>query len=400
VSKWLGVTAGLSSLALIHASARRVCAARRALAITGAAALLLLTFRHYSFWVRPDPLQLFCSALALFCAGGRSGAASVVAAGVTSGLLWNLRITGALYSLPVLALVWQRAGARATCAVIGIALAVAAAPFLLEGVSLANYLTWIRLSSQTGLTFPLLRQNMEFAICFALPLLLAGWLTDRGGSGDQSIVRALGLGMLFVAIAGSKPGAGPYHLIPFVPAIAWVVANRIGRGLLSVKRPLAVEAAVALLVVLTLLGAAQATQLVSTMAPRRARGDVEDLHTLLAKLPGTPSVEMGYGHTEAHSLLRPIVTFRTNGYFIDQPAVREQQLQGLEVPAATVEAVRGCRVAYWLVPRNEQPFSGVNDYPAVLMRPLYPAKLRDAFAAAYRLVETTQYFDVWRCSGG
>jgi hypothetical protein len=108
-------------------------------------------------------------------------------------------------------------------------------------------------------------------------------------------------------------------------------------------------------------------------------------------------VEMGYGWTEAKSLIRPVVTFRNNAYLIDQPAVREYQLQGLELPAATLDAVRSCRAAYWLIPKGEPPFSMINSYPSVAEKPLYSSAFRDAFAASYRLTETTKYYDVWKC---
>jgi hypothetical protein len=399
-SKWLGAIAGLASLGLIYAIARRSCAEGRALALTGVAALALLTFRHYSFWTRPDSLQLFCAALSLYCAGGRGGIAAIVMTGVVSGVLWNLKITGVLYSLPVIVVLQQRAGWRGASLAAAIGAAVAGLPFLLHDVSLANYLTWIRLSGKTGLLLSLLRQNLEWAAFLCLPILLARSLGGRQGGADRNdgrIVQALALGILLVVIAASKPGAGPYHLLPFVPAIVHVTAGRIGRSSLSTTRGLAVEAAIAFVAVLVAVAAAQSAQLVSTMIPRRALDDVEDVRAFLASHPGT--VEMAYGQTEARSLIRPILTFRNDTYLLDQPAIREYQLQGLDLPPATIDAVRRCAVAYWLVPRNERPFSGVNGYPSVLLKPLYSDDLRAAFAASHRLTESTKYYDVWKCVG-
>jgi hypothetical protein len=196
-------------------------------------------------------------------------------------------------------------------------------------------------------------------------------------------------------VAAAKPGAGPYHLMPFVPVIASLVARTIANHPLTAFRPSAYAAISAYAVVLALLAAAQCAYFVTIMRERRALHDVEDVQRFLSEHAG--KVEMAYGRTEALSLIRPILTFRNDSYLIDQPAVREYQLQGLQFPRATIEAIERCRVVYWLVPRGEAPFSGINAYDAVLMQPLYPPELRQAFAATHTLVETTSYYDVWRC---
>lgn len=398
VSKWLGVCAGLASLVLIFAALRRACPVPRALVLTGVAAIMLLTFRHHAFWTRPDSLQLFCAALAVFSATGRGTLGSIIVAGLASGVLWNLRITGALYSLPVFVLIAKRFGTRALVITMTIGLVVAVAPFLASNVSFVNYTTWLRLSAQTGLVVPLLRQNVEWAVYLCVPIALVQMLTARNPISDRHVASALLAGMFLVAVAASKPGAGPYHLIPFLPAIIFVAGNRLGHLQLSPSRSLSAEATVAWGAVLVVLAASQSAQLVTTMTPRRAMDDAEDVRAFLASHDG--NVEMGYGRTEAKSLIRPLLTFRSNSYLIDQPAVREYQLQGLELPSSTIEAVRRCQAASWLIPKGEAPFSGVNDYPSVGMAPLYSQQLREAFAASYRLTETTKYYDVWTCTAG
>ena len=100
---------------------------------------------------------------------------------------------------------------------------------------------------------------------------------------------------------------------------------------------------------------------------------------------------------EAGSLVRPMLVFRSGAYLLDQPAVRELQLQGVGIPAATLDAVGACANEYWLIPRGEAPFSGRNGYAAVFLRPLYPDALRARFLAAYVKEASTDYYDVWRC---
>jgi hypothetical protein len=400
VSKWLGAFAGFASLAFVFGAVRRCGSTARAAALTGGCAMLLLLFRHYSFWTRPDSLQLLCAAMALYFAGAHRTRSSVLLVGIASGALWNLKFTGPLYSLPVFALVHRRFGRRAAGLALVTGVLVAVAPFVLPGVSLINYVDWVRLSGQTGLLLSLLRQNLEWAAFLTLPLLLARRLAARkvDRESDQREIRgALLLGLTLVVIAASKPGAGPYHLIPYVPVVVYLVAESLQRSPLQVNHSLTAQTAVAYVVVLAVLATVQAAQLVTTMLPRRALHDVDDIRRFLAGHPGR--VEMAYGRTEALSLERPELTFRNNSYLIDQPAVREYQLQGLALPQQTIEAVRHCRVNYWLVPKGERPFSGIGSYPSVFLKPLYPAVLQEAFAATHRLTEETEYYDVWKCMG-
>jgi hypothetical protein len=400
VSKWLGALAGLASLALLYASISRSSSASRALVLTGAAALLLLSFRHYSFWSRPEPLQLFCATLALYAAHVRRAGVSAVLVGVACGVLWNLKFTGVLYSLPILVIVMQRFGIRLVSLAVALALLVMSAPFFSTTVSFRHYVEWIRLSGSTGLTWLLLRQNVEWTVFLCVPLFLATRLADRRPRQEgqqQQVIVALVIGTALVSIAASKPGAGPYHLIPFVPTIVYLVAQRMPRWSEVTFDDITPKAIVSYVAVLVLVVAAQTAQFTTIVAARRAVGDVDDIRRIMATHTGI--IEMAYGRTEALSLARPLLTFRNNSYLIDQPAVREYELQRLELPDSTIEAVRQCRVNYWLVPKGEQPFSGLNAYPAVLAMPLYPDRLRDAFAETHALIETTEYYDVWKCVG-
>jgi len=399
VAKWFAVATGFAALAFTYGTARRECSTSRSLVLTGGAALTLLSFRNYSFWTRPDSLQILCAAMSVYFAGGRRSMPSTIMAGAASGVLWNLKITGVLYSLPVLASIKQRFGMRAVALATLTGAAIAVAPFFLSNVSLGAYLAWVRQSSATGLLLLLLRQNLEWAAFLSLPILLSRNLGEPNRVAERRdwVVGALAVGMLLVALAAAKPGAGPYHMLPFVPVIVFVVARRAGRRTISeLLTPPVARVAIAFVIVLVMLAITQSAQLMTTMQPRRAARDVEDLQTFLATHTGT--VEMAYGTTEAQSLLRPLLTFRNHTYLIDQPAVREYQLQGLDLPAATIDAVRDCRVHYWLTPKNERPFSGLNGYPSVLMKPLYSRPFLDTFFDSYRRTETTAYYDVWTCT--
>jgi hypothetical protein len=109
-SKILGAVAGIGSLAVTHVLLRDVARSRRALMLTGVCALELLTFTHYSYWTRPDSLELLGVAAAMALATSRWTYLTAGLMGVPSGVVWALKFTSVLYTLPAFALFERRAG--------------------------------------------------------------------------------------------------------------------------------------------------------------------------------------------------------------------------------------------------------------------------------------------------
>jgi len=254
---------------------------------------------------------------------------------------------------------------------------------------------------QTGIVGATLVRNIEWATFLFMAVLFAR--TVRRGDGrpattstETPTLVVLAAAMAAVAIAGAKPGAGPYHLMPFIPVIAFLMATEIGtRDHSWLDTSIAAPGFVAAVAVATAIAVAQQTYLVRTMMDRIGRDELGDIDAFARSHSGV--IELGYGRTESRTLERPLLTFRNNAYFIDQPAVREYQLQGIAFPPATIDALTSCRVDYWLISKGETPFSGVNVYPMVLAMPLYPESFRQAFFSTYERVDATAYFDVWRC---
>jgi len=402
-SKALGAAVGLGSVAITYLVARRHARQSLAMVLTGLFALLLLQFRHYSFWTRPEPLQLVAVSSSLLLATMKTGSVAAVLSGAAMGVLWNLKITGPLYTLPVLALLQRHGGWKHSALAIAAAVAVAAFPFAYyANVSWFDYLVWLRLSGSTGLLLSTLRQNVEWALYLCLPLVISYYAVPRSlrpaTSTWRNTLAALALGVTGIVIAASKPGAGPYHLLPFLPIIiyivAWHLADLSPRTIVDVN---AARACVAFVGTAVLIATAQEGQILATMKQRGALREAEDIVQFADSHPGV--VAMGYGSTEALSLERPVLAFRYNSYLLDQPAIREYQLQGLGLPGATIRAIAECRVSYWLIPKGEAPFSGRNSYAAVLLQPLYPDEFRHAFEQAHSMVGTTRYYDVWQCHG-
>ena len=398
VSKWVGGSLALVSLGLTFIALKTQTTVLRAVVITGVFALLMLGFRNYSFWTRAEPLLIFCVSAGLVAAVQGKGRLSGVLLGVFAGLLWNLKATGLIYSLPLFVILFRRLGWRTTFMSALMAVIVAVLPFIaLSNASFDGYVTWFRLSAANGLVWVLFTRNLEWAAYFLVPVVLA-LLLKQPVVKDAAIVTLVTLAAgAVVVIAGSKPGAGPYHLLPLLPVIGFMVASLLGRQV-SLNPPAPVQLTLASFVaVAAAIAFVQQAQFVTTMQGRGALHEIRDIETFVSQHPGV--VEMGYGVHDPWTFERPVLVFRNNAYLLDAPAVGEHQLAGVTVPPATFDALRMCRVNYWLIPKGEAPFSALNMYPGVFPATVFPDEFRQVFLQTHTKIATTDYFDAWQCHG-
>jgi hypothetical protein len=402
-SKWLGGAAGLIGLAATWLALAAVTTRRRALVLTGGCALVFLAFRNYTFWTRPDALLVAGVAVGQLVAARTRGIPAAVSLGLVAGLLANLKFTGPIYAAPLLVALALSARPAVIAIAASVAALTAAAPFALPNVSFTAYLAWVRLSAANGLMLSMLRQNIEWIAFLLLPIGCL-WFSlpaeDRRRDRRWLVsLAALLAGMGAVAVAASKPGAGPYHLLPFVPLVGYAAADLIGERRIFVNDPSAARTALAWTLAAAIVAIAWHTSFLRQMHEARGRDEAADLTRYLDAHPGV-TAQMAYNGYDRPTYARPVLTFRSGLYLIDAPAVQEHQLSRLPLPAATVEAVRRCRADVWFAPRGTEPFVGPNRYPAVALAPIFPDALRAAFHDAYVADGHTEYFDVWRCRTG
>ncbi|MEO5821271.1 MAG: hypothetical protein ABIT71_12270 [Vicinamibacteraceae bacterium] len=399
-SKWLGAAAGLIGLGATGLALTAVTTRHRALALTGGCALVYLAFRNYTFWARPDALLVAGVALGLLVAVRARGLAASIGVGLVVGLLANLKFTGPVYAAPLIAIL--AFGARPTLALVALAVAAvtAAAPFALPNVSLAAYVAWVRLSAANGLMLAILRQNIEWIAFLLLPIAVLWFgVPADARPRDRTWIAGMALlvaGMAAVAVAASKPGAGPYHLLPFVPLVAYAAARILGERRLIGGDPTAAPVALAWVLAAAIIAIAWHVSFVRVMQEARSRDEAGDIASYLEAHPRVVA-QMAYNGYDRPTYARPLLTFRSGLYLIDAPAVQEHQQSRLALPEATVDAIRQCRADVWLVPRGTEPFVGPSRYPAVALAPIFPDALRAAFHKAYVADGHTAYFDVWRC---
>jgi hypothetical protein len=401
VTKSVGAGAGLLSLVMIFLTVRSARNRWYAVTLTGYCALQWLIFRNVAFWNRPDSLELLCVSIGMWGVLRAPSRVAWLVLGVTAGVLWNLKFSGPLYSLPLFVLLWERSGPRRLLLAGATAILVAVFPFVaLPNVSRHDYLTWIRLSGGNGIVWSTLRQNMEWCLYLLIPLALSLQRRrgpDAAGRPSGRVAASLLLAMCGVAILASKPGAGPYHLLPFIP-ITCVLAVFDGRSSAGDDFDrLRVRPLVAFVSVAVLIALAQQTSFIATVTQIDLVEPIADVTRFTDQHPGR-TVQIGYASDERMTFIRPLLVYRFGSYLLDQPAIQEHQLSGVAIPAATRQELRSCAVAFWLVPKGGTPFSAVNRYPQMAGRALFDDEFRRAFFESYRPAGATRFFDVWACA--
>jgi hypothetical protein len=410
VSKLAGAVAALAALALLALALRRIDPRPRVEAWMAVAAAALLAFGNTSFWTRAEPLLILCAAAALAAGLSRRLSVAVVGLGIATGIAANLKLTGALYVLPVLPLALSRhphARLRALAGIAGVAGMTAAAPFLLLPAGAASdYWFWLREASENGVRLRLLRPNIEWAFFLAAPLALPLLAAcgdrdvDHPQRHERAAVLVLLTAMSLIVVLGAKPGAGPYHLLPFVPLIAWCAAAAAQRSERRWSRTSAGAYALALAAV-ALIQQGLFVTTVNRMRPMRVGVDVREF----ARAHPGRTIEMGYAGASGYfgsaplTYFRPLAVFHDGQYLLDAPAIQEHQFAGIELPQATISAVEHCAVDYWLLPRGEEPFATRNLYPQTGHSRLFPESFVAAFHERYSVTQQTKYFDVYSCRG-
>ncbi len=226
------------------------------------------------------------------------------------------------------------------------------------------------------------------------------------------MIPALIVGFLGIIVAASKPGAGAYHFIPFLPVIAYICAASVWPqqdttvserattpGLRSTTydpRSAWLSPFVATLLFMVLTQQQYFLRLATNGAVAASYGDVA---AYLEQHPGE-RVGMGYTSAEAMTFARTLIVFKTGEYMLDVPAIQEHQLSGLPLPQATTDAMRQCSTRTWLLPRGDAPFRIRNDYPQTGHAEIFPPAFIDAFHQHYTLAGHTAHYDVWRCRAG
>ncbi|MDO9172339.1 MAG: hypothetical protein Q7W29_10975, partial [bacterium] len=395
------------SVILLHLTIRRLVSGTLAFGMTAVALLLYWTAGTAALLVRPDPYILAAVCLGLYAAGSSWRVPAVVGAALALGLAVNLKVHAVLYLLPVLTLLDERHGSRATLAALGLGAVAVVAPFALhDGISLVNYLSWILIGTRHGLELDYLPLLFTRALFFAIPVLVLLSTASRPANRPwmrRQLVTAWAAGTLAVIVLAMKPGAGQVHLLPMIP-INLVFAARLWpaegmRGLLFPDRGASWRlGAVAAFMIAAVVAGSVSGYRSARLAGSRMENSTAisaDIRGILAEHPDR-AIGMGYsGDSNYYHLanLRPLLTFSGNPLLIDAVSLMDSRRAHRQIPEATLAALDAGVIDLWLVPRGRQPFRLASWYPP--HDDVFSDEVRARFSFHYRLEGHSRYFDLW-----
>jgi len=396
-SKALGMAA-FATTALLSFVALRRSGAGVVEALTIAAAQCAVaagfTSQGYAGGVRSDAIILLAAQCAVLTGTATPRVINAIALGLLGGALVNLKIHGGLYILPIFIYFICRSEPTALRGRLVIVTAIAGLfsfliPFLPKNVSISSYIEYFQLLSQQG---HLVRWIFEKNVVFALALLapLAAIFISCGRKLPPwfgPFLIALCACVFLVTIPASEDGAGPYHLLPFLPSVCWAfsVMRREMAARFHGERETAVRDGVTLALLVALVFGYGPMVEISWERSLHYLADSTVVQPGVAEidraLDANPGVTLAVGGSAASyaARLRVIPVFRGNPLPLDSTAWNALQ--------AMPRVIRECRVGLWLLPANTP-----------LDDDFLPSDDLATFHAHYTLQKAGQVFDQWRCT--
>jgi hypothetical protein len=323
-----------------------------------------------------------------------------------------LKLSCALYFLPIYILLYSQAGVYYTLASILGSIAIAFAPFLLQQVSIGNYLLWLSEAGKHGLGARELVQNAEWTLYFLLPIIILSTYMlftnprefEQVRYEQRKYIYALVISLVGVGLIGSKRASGMNHLIPFLPLFAYlfvlIINKRITWNGTSSKainnkyfQGAIISAALALFTT-TLMRVAMNEPAVINLAKKDGYKVINDIENIVKTHPGS-TIGMGYGQDYELTWYRPTLVYSGNPYLVDSGVLMDYEASGIKMPTKTLEALSSCQTKIWLIPKGNSPFQMMNFYPP--NPPLFSQEFIDTFLKSYTLKEQTAYYDLWFC---
>jgi hypothetical protein len=411
-SKILGLTAFTLSQVLSFLTLRRTgSSVATALTMTAVQCVLRAGFtdQGMAFGVRSDPLLFLASQTAVLVATFAPTMCTAVALGLLGGICANLKIHGALYILPAFVYCVCRSpgtarGLRLICAA-GLAGAIAlVVPFSPNNVSLFEYYHYFQVLKHSPWDRWLFEQNIVFAAMCLVPLMLMYALfIPKLPPAFEWFTGALVLCMTIGTFPAAVRGAGPHHLLPFLPSVIWgfvVMRCEVSASLRDLRAKGRYEGLSVGLIAALLFGfgpivvsswGAVLQRFADT--PQVTEG-IAQVEKVLDDNPGLkvavgPGVGAASFDTQA---LRVIPVFRGNPLPIDSISWSALELTGFSDEAVR-RAITECRVDLWLLPLRV-PFVTISHLDG---KNLYSAEMLADFRATYEKQASGQLFDQWVC---
>lgn len=357
---------------------------------------ILLGFYQFSYWNRPDSYLMAYVSLGLLVITVDSVSPwfAYLGIGVLAGLASNSKLHGVLYFTPLVihfleAKKNQWSFVKLFSAAFVFILALIS-PFLLANVGAENYMSWLKMASKHGIVIKDLIKNITFISCFILPLVFFGFHRKY-----KFTFGALIFAGLLVAVAASKPGAGPHHFIPFIPVIVWWAVREYLLLPQSQQQKLSIVW-VAFVLTISLNAVNRQKRIVALFSQTKQRvSEFADLQKINKEIP-EGSLELGISDNPQYesTFYKAFLVSQGRGLLFDGAALMDMKASGMDVPETTLSALKTCQVPYFVMPKEGVPWSILNFYGDT---PLFTQDLQNAFAAHYEKQRETDFFAVYKC---
>jgi hypothetical protein len=262
--------------------------------------------------------------------------------------------------------------------------------FFPEQVSIINFLVYLQLSGKHGLDLGELVKNLGYLLIIIAPLFYIGICDFRSGAKFPRVLLVLTAIEGCAAVIGSKPGAGTYHLMPFIPTNAFLLQR-----LLEEKRPSTLFLApfkIGLLA-LALASTLVLLQLVWSMYQTYSDkyGEKKEIAELADSYAG---LVLGVSDNQRYSyaFFRPMLESRGVRQ-IDYPAYMDLNFSGVS-DGGFAQALSECKFSYMALPKLGEPFSMLSFYTN---KPLLSDNVRAMFKEHYKMLEERNYYSVFNC---
>lgn len=388
VSKLGGVLAANAAIAIAFVVFYRQVGRMGSVVCVGILAALLLTFRHFSFWSRPESFLLLFVMVGLAACRARS-LAGAVCLGLALGASVDLKPHAIGYFVPIAVMALGVFSPRQWAAAAASAVLAWVAPYLLSNVSLSAYARFLMMESK-GRWFSLeeYQRVMAWSIAAAMPVC-ALWglalfrnalLAREALEAQRRLIVATGIGFLVVLWPAARFGSGPHHLIPYFPVLLFVGVQVLRSGppigwQRSLSGILLYSVVCSWLTCAFGVGLWNAKDLrweTSREAPANQRGEgiLRNLRRIQATYGSQYILVMGSGGTGGYQTTwyRPELVFNASPIGIDPWSLMDFKLGGTKPPPLERfqqwlhDRDGGAKRILWLIPDGDPPFSMVTWY--------------------------------------
>jgi hypothetical protein len=380
------------------------------LTMTGVQCLVLAgsTDQGFVSGVRPDAFMFLASQTAVLIATYPPSTVTACALGLLGGVCANLKIHGGIYIFPSFVYLLcgssgLGAGLRLSC-VAGLTATVAlTVPFIPNNVSPSEYYNYFQVLQKHPWNRWLFEQNIVFEVMCSAPLLLMyAFFTPRLSRAFNWFITILALCMTMVTFPAAVSGAGPHHLLPFLPSVVWgfvIIRREVAISLRDVRARGRYEGLSLGLIAAFLFGygpiaIASWSAVLSRFADTAlVTQGIAEVNRALDDNPGrTVAVGPGGGTLFDAHRLRVIPVFRGNPLPIDSTAWLDFEADGISDEVIR-RAITECRIDLWLLPSNA-PFVTLSHYHG---RNIYSKAVLADFHATYEKQLSGRVFEQWRC---